>query len=259
MYTLTSSSSRRDGSPFVNLLMMAPLCDSRGKIRYFIGAQVDVSGLVKDCTDMESLERLVAEQNDEETQSEQESHQNGDQQNPLILNLNGNSSTHPESNPEEKDEFRSLSEMFNMGELSTVRKYGGRMHTDRTIDDNESIMSGHKPRLLLREPSPDHVMKNIIGPEGVNGVAARSSGKLSGVYKHVSCLLTHPPPLARSADLFFSVNSTFSSAPLRPSVFSSLPHPNGSPESYNRTSSPELVDHHTCAPNSKPQSVKAAA
>jgi len=51
--------SRRDGSPFMNLLMCAPLCDSRGTIRYFIGAQVDVSGLVKECSDMESFRRLV--------------------------------------------------------------------------------------------------------------------------------------------------------------------------------------------------------
>ncbi len=43
----------------MNLLMMAPLSDSRGVIRYFIGAQVDVSGLVKECSDLESLQRLV--------------------------------------------------------------------------------------------------------------------------------------------------------------------------------------------------------
>lgn len=43
--------------------MIAPLCDSRGQIRYHIGAQVDVSGLVKDCTDLESFQQLVADQN----------------------------------------------------------------------------------------------------------------------------------------------------------------------------------------------------
>jgi hypothetical protein len=43
----------------MNLLMMAPLRDSRGTIRYFIGAQVDVSGLAKECSDLESLKRLV--------------------------------------------------------------------------------------------------------------------------------------------------------------------------------------------------------
>lgn len=57
---LLTLNSRRDGSPFMNLLMIAPLCDSRGTIRYHIGAQVDVSGLAKECSDLESLNRLVA-------------------------------------------------------------------------------------------------------------------------------------------------------------------------------------------------------
>ena len=61
--------SRRDGSPFVNLLMIAPLCDSRGQIRYHIGAQVDVSGLVKDCTDLESFQQLVMDQNNRQDTS----------------------------------------------------------------------------------------------------------------------------------------------------------------------------------------------
>lgn len=38
---------RRDGSPFLNLLMHAPLRDSAGKVRYFLGAQVDISNLAQ--------------------------------------------------------------------------------------------------------------------------------------------------------------------------------------------------------------------
>jgi hypothetical protein len=53
--------SRRDGSPFMNLLQCAPLCDSQGKIRYFIGAQIDVSGLAMEGAQMESLQNLNAE------------------------------------------------------------------------------------------------------------------------------------------------------------------------------------------------------
>ncbi|KAG7149241.1 Phototropin like protein [Verticillium longisporum] len=52
---------RRDGSPFMNLLMMAPLYDSRGTIRYFIGAQVDVSGLVKESSGLDAMKKLMAE------------------------------------------------------------------------------------------------------------------------------------------------------------------------------------------------------
>ncbi|RAH71446.1 uncharacterized protein BO66DRAFT_57304 [Aspergillus aculeatinus CBS 121060] len=53
---------RRDGSPFMNLLQCAPLCDSRGTVRYFIGAQIDVSGLAMDGAQMESLRALQAKQ-----------------------------------------------------------------------------------------------------------------------------------------------------------------------------------------------------
>lgn len=52
--------------------MIAPLCDSRGQIRYHIGAQVDVSGLVKDCTDLESFQQLVTD-----LSSRQSPHLNG--------------------------------------------------------------------------------------------------------------------------------------------------------------------------------------
>lgn len=55
--------SRRDGSPFLNLLMIAPLYDNRGSVRYFIGAQVDVTKLVENGRGIDSFERLLAEKN----------------------------------------------------------------------------------------------------------------------------------------------------------------------------------------------------
>lgn len=51
--------SRRDGSPFLNLLVIAPLYDSSGKVRFFLGAQVDVNGLFEDGRGLESLARLL--------------------------------------------------------------------------------------------------------------------------------------------------------------------------------------------------------
>lgn len=59
------------------MLMIAPLCDSRGQIRYHIGAQVDVSGLVKDCTDLESFRQLVISTT--ERQSQRANDVDGDQ------------------------------------------------------------------------------------------------------------------------------------------------------------------------------------
>ena len=140
----------------MNLLMTAPLCDSRGKIRYFIGAQVDVSGLVKDCTELESLQRLL------------EMQERGEE--PLQLHK-------PSS--EKNDELRELSEMLNQGELSTIHRFGGRMHRETTPDDADSIsISSHQPRLLIKEPDLLHMSGGY-----------RASGRLSGVYQNVKDVL----------------------------------------------------------------------
>ncbi|KAK3174401.1 hypothetical protein OEA41_001647 [Lepraria neglecta] len=159
---------RRDGSPFMNMLMIAPLCDSRGKIRYFIGAQVDVSGLVKDCTDLETLQRLVVQ---EQTGQNDADGGNADDQ------------------QEVKDDFQDLSEMLNMTELETVRKHGGRMH--REYEDEEGdpsrIVAPHMRRLLLQEPTAD------VNQAFEHGT--RQSGRLSGIYQNY--LLIRPFPSFR--------------------------------------------------------------
>ena len=144
---------RRDGVPFMNLLMTAPLCDSRGKIRYFIGAQVDVSGLVKECTELESLQRL------------------------LELQERGEEAPHiHKPSPDKNDELRELSEMLNQGELTTVRRYGGRLHREAVPDDADSTsLNSNQPRLLIKEAD----LMSMPGGE-------RASGSLSGVYQHVS-------------------------------------------------------------------------
>ena len=43
----------------MNLLMTAPLYDNRGNIRYIIGAQVDISGLIQDGRGLDSFERTL--------------------------------------------------------------------------------------------------------------------------------------------------------------------------------------------------------
>lgn len=45
----------------MNLLMMAPLYDNRGSVRYFLGAQVDVSGLVEEGRGLETFARYLEE------------------------------------------------------------------------------------------------------------------------------------------------------------------------------------------------------
>ncbi|KAI9738126.1 MAG: hypothetical protein M1818_005555 [Claussenomyces sp. TS43310] len=156
--------SRRDGSPFMNLLMVAPLCDSRGKVRYFIGAQVDVSGLVRECSDFPSLKRLVAS---------------------VERATEGNTE---QLKDERKDEFQELSEMFNKQELETVRRWGGRMHKEQREElhhvSGGSAETLNRPRLLLSDSSPE------LSPTFES--SRRLGGRLSGVYENY--LLVRPYP-----------------------------------------------------------------
>lgn len=145
---------RRDGSPFMNLLMVAPLFDSRGQLRYFIGAQVDVSGLVKDSTDLEGLQRLL----DKEEASR---------------------SDEPVEAQEEKDEFQELSEMLNATELDIVRRHGGKMHHALAEDEEDEESRRHQPRLMLKDPTPEAATAN----NGFN--FSKTGGRLEGIYQHV--------------------------------------------------------------------------
>lgn len=43
----------------MNLLLIAPLYDNKGAVRYFLGAQIDVSSLINDGRGLESFERLL--------------------------------------------------------------------------------------------------------------------------------------------------------------------------------------------------------
>ncbi|EAU32011.1 conserved hypothetical protein [Aspergillus terreus NIH2624] len=89
---------RRDGSPFMNLLQCAPLCDSHGQIRYFIGAQIDVSALAMEGAQLESLHELLEKQQSHDAITVAE---------------------------KPKDEFRELAEMLSPQELVGVRAHGG--------------------------------------------------------------------------------------------------------------------------------------
>jgi hypothetical protein len=151
---------RRDGSPFMNLLLTAPLSDSRGTIRYFIGAQVDVSGLVKDCSSLPSLNTLIDLQ---ETDTPVPNPHKPD--------------------PAKNDELRELSEMLNQAELSTIRTFGGKMHQEASDDRDPEQGRDQPPRLLLRDPS------TLTPP------LSSISGMLSGIYQHY--LLVRPYPSLR--------------------------------------------------------------
>ncbi|KAK4918702.1 hypothetical protein LTR66_016853, partial [Elasticomyces elasticus] len=183
----------------MNLLMTAPLCDARGVVRYYIGAQVDVTGLVKDCSEMESLAHL------------------------LDLRQRGEDvPDHQIPNVQKNDELRELAEMLNANELSTIYKHGGRMHRDISDSEDEreeGSIASNQPRLLIKDPhtlTPPHDASYQIGDpsttaypntnsdhppvpgsvaSSVNSISSRLSGRLSGIYNHY--LLIRPYPSLR--------------------------------------------------------------
>jgi PAS domain S-box-containing protein len=93
---------RRDGRPFVNLLMIAPLHDNKGRLKYQIGAQVDVSGLVEKGRGLDTFARYLTTRNNDRGRRSIE----GDERKQNALN-----------------KLRELSEMFDLEESTVVQTH----------------------------------------------------------------------------------------------------------------------------------------
>ncbi|KAF8250385.1 hypothetical protein K440DRAFT_618866 [Wilcoxina mikolae CBS 423.85] len=143
---------RRDGSPFFNLLLVAPLFDSQGKLRYYIGAQVDVTQLLRDGAGMESVSEPQA----------------------------------PEEEGE-KDVFRELTELFNDVEIETARMYAGRLHKGRCLKREGATRRGRsRSRVVLKAGTPPH--ETTTFPDATSPIPQT----LKGVYKNYLLLRPYP-------------------------------------------------------------------
>jgi PAS domain S-box-containing protein len=177
---------RRDGSPFMNLLLTAPLYDNRGSVRYFIGAQIDVSGLIEDGRGLDSFERYLSENRANRNRDSDSSNESFSQKHLRTLNEFG--------------------QMLSLDESSLLTSHHSRASS---LNDNASSINysprngapGRDPtlrrtrRVLGNDDDVDEKDKNAwalssIGP----------SGKLPGVYQNVSFTpipprhLPHPYP-----------------------------------------------------------------
>ena len=79
--------------------MCVPLRDQSGKVRYYLGAQLDITGLVNDCTGLATLKKIV------ERNNEHRKH---------VTNRDVPKETL------QRDEFEQLSEAFNPQELEKL-------------------------------------------------------------------------------------------------------------------------------------------
>ncbi len=196
---------RRDGSPFMNLLLTAPLYDNRGAVRYFIGAQIDVSGLIEDGRGLESFERLLHESRPNRERDSGFSEDGINQKHLKALN--------------------ELSQMLSVDESSLLQ--GSHSRTSSMADNTSSVNYSYRHNASKRDPSvryPRRVLGNEDDTEGKERSdwalsSSISSGRLPGVYQNVSTYT----PFSRAtyiavANVDVSRHSTSSSDPFRPFV-----------------------------------------
>ena len=109
--------------------MCVPLRDQSGKVRYYLGAQLDITGLVNDCTGLATLKKLVKRNNDDRGQVT-----NGD----VLV-----------ESPQ-KDEFEQLSEAFNPQELEKLVTLRRRQQ----LQSDEGVIYTDSERRQRRHDSP---------------------------------------------------------------------------------------------------------
>ena len=193
---------RRDGTPFLNLLMIVPLLDTRGNVRYFLGAQVDVSGLLKDMNSLESVRRLLTGQKPED-------------------------SCKPTTS-DRLQAMKSLSLMLGGDELDIVRRHGGylsqgysHLHDTTTA----SLEKRRRTRILLQgndEDFADDLESDDDPKEDHSPLTAHEllNKRFVGVYQNVSdtthtenfCLLIRATVSRRSTSSLLTYPIRFSIA-----------------------------------------------
>lgn len=160
--------------------------NSDGNMRYYLGAQVDVSGLLKNCSGMDSLVKLI---------------EHGGHHGHRNQNLNG---TDPAT------DIQPLSEMLSGSELDTVGKYGGVLHKsveDQELQSKTPRKTAFTPnRVILADGSDDSDQGEIMSsrPQQQQQQSNEANGEthlagvppqeinLSLVYKNVSPLPRQP-------------------------------------------------------------------
>lgn len=207
---------RRDGTPFVNLLMIAPLYDDKGIVRYFIGAQVDVSGLVEQGRGIESFRALLQkeEQNDEENEIPTSK-----------FNSENRNGWYDSRSHETLTKLQELSTMFSQEESDIVFKHS--RCVDNIPDNSSSVSNGVHTSTKNRSQSKRIIGTDQKSPSDLGTSFAQlgiGNGPLScslpGVYRHY--LLVRPFP---SLQIIFASPSLRLPGILRTHLFSKLGGP----------------------------------
>jgi len=166
--------SRRDGTPFANLLMCAPLRDDKGTIRYFIGCQCDITGLVIEGMGIESFRSML----------QQDQHSDSGSQ----AQANDKKVWSASRNKEALLKLQELSMTFSQDESDIVNR-NSRAGDIRDNSDAGSVKSNVPTSVTNRGQTKRVIDGNEI--DGLNfsqlNVTNGRIPGLPGVYRHVSC------------------------------------------------------------------------
>jgi hypothetical protein len=170
---------KRDGTPFLNLLMIAPLLDNRGRLKYNIGAQVDVSGLVENGRSLETFAAYLSTRNDRRS-TDRRSVDSGKE---VALN-----------------KLRELSEMFDLEESAVVQSHGKSSSSTRS-DKSRSRTRTDRPRAIRRlfvsDSGSDEEKEDeaVASEAGDKWKLSSDGGRLPGIYD--TYMLIRPSPSYR--------------------------------------------------------------
>ena len=186
---------RRDGQAFLNLLLIAPLHDNRGNIKYFIGAQIDISGLVEDGRGLDSFDALLSQ--GKRPQSINSSATSDSKQVRRLKELAQSLS---------RDEY-SLVMQQDYPHMSLERSRSSGDTSSTKTDNPSSLLSIPQHSTSSRSPShPSRRERVVLNPDPPpsspspssplnQDLPPPSSGKLPGVYQNY--LLVRPYPSMR--------------------------------------------------------------
>jgi PAS domain S-box-containing protein len=175
---------RRDGKPFVNMLLLAPLHDDKSNVKYYLGAQVDASQLIEGAAGgkgMEGLERCLVRREMEEQK------QSGGDKNAKQIVL---------------EKLRDLSMTFDLEESAVVQSQSRRNSISRTEDEVQPKVRAARRRLDDEDEAELGNGGDDIGNENESTLPEwkisqkASTGKLPGIYEKY--LLVRPYPSLRT-------------------------------------------------------------
>jgi PAS domain S-box-containing protein len=177
---------RRDGRPFMNILMIAPLHDNKGNVKYHIGAQVDASGLIEGGKGLDGFEKYLA---NEQAKINSRGRSSGKEPIPS----QGRLST-KEAKKTALEKLGELSEMFDLEENVIVAQRSRSNSRERRSEDEESTGSGRSRRVFAESTESESDEEYLGDKDRAAWTLSQtgSSGKLPGVYE--SYFLMRPSP-----------------------------------------------------------------